>query len=156
MIEYSVPFVSLAIDGWTSPYSFDMNPRRPFARRLWLWAPVALQMVVIFAASSIPDVQQLPGGTPDWLWHGTGYALLGGLMLRALAGGRRAGVTVATVVAAILCAALYGASDEWHQSFVPGRSATVDDLAADMSGAALAVSLAWAWAAVSPSRHRSP
>jgi len=32
----------------------------------------------------------------------------------------------------------YGVSDEWHQSFVPGRSVSVWDWAADTSGAALA------------------
>lgn len=133
-----------------------MMPRRAWVRRLWLWGPVALQMAAIFAASSVPDVQELPGGTPDWLWHGAGYALLGALMLRALADGHCAGVTIATVAAAVLCAALYGATDEWHQSFVPGRSAAVDDLAADTSGAALAAGLAWVWAAVSVSHRQRP
>ena len=35
---------------------------------------------------------------------------------------------------AILCC-LYGISDEWHQSFVPGRDATVGDVLADACGA---------------------
>jgi len=38
-------------------------------------------------------------------------------------------------------AALYGAVDEWHQSFVPGRCADLWDFAADALGAAWAV--AW-------------
>jgi VanZ family protein len=132
-----------------------MRRLRPSIRRVWLWGPAVLQMAAIFAASSISDVQELPGGTPGWLWHGAGYALLGALLLRALADGRRAGITAATAMAAVLCAALYGASDEWHQSFVPGRSPALDDLAADTFGAALAVGIAWAWAAVGLSRHPS-
>jgi VanZ family protein len=32
----------------------------------------------------------------------------------------------------------YAASDEWHQSFVPGRTATAEDVAIDGIGVALA------------------
>lgn len=46
---------------------------------------------------------------------------------------------------AVLFAALYGAGDEWHQSFVPGREARVTDVMIDAVGAALGVWLApWA------------
>jgi VanZ family protein len=34
----------------------------------------------------------------------------------------------------------YGASDEWHQSFVPGRDADLLDLLADTTGGLLAIS----------------
>lgn len=116
------------------------------ASRLWLWGPVGVQMAIIFTASSVSNLGELPGGAPDWLGHGVGYAILGGLLLRALSGGRRAGVTPAVALAAIACSALYGVSDEWHQSFVAGRSPGLGDLMADAAGAALAVGLGWAWA----------
>lgn len=119
-----------------------------------MWGPVVLQMAVIFAASSIPNLEELPGGAPDWFGHGAGYALLGALLLRALAGGRRAGVRGATAIAAVLCATLYGASDEWHQSFVSGRSPALNDLAADTLGAAVAAGLGWVWGVASVSRRR--
>lgn len=38
---------------------------------------------------------------------------------------------------AIGLAALYGASDEWHQSFVPTRTGSIDDWLADTFGAFL-------------------
>lgn len=38
----------------------------------------------------------------------------------------------------ILFCSLYGISDEWHQSFVVGRSSDVLDWLADTSGAVLA------------------
>jgi hypothetical protein len=113
--------------------------------RFWLWGPVVLQMGVIFVASSIPDLGELPGGAPDWLGHGVGYAILGVLALRAFAGGRWSGVTARAVGAAALLAVLYGVSDELHQALVPGRSASVRDIAADAAGAGLAVSVGWAW-----------
>jgi VanZ family protein len=46
---------------------------------------------------------------------------------------------------AILFAALYGAGDEWHQSFVPGREPRVTDVLIDAAGAAAGLWLA-AWA----------
>ena len=45
------------------------------------------------------------------------------------------------VFLAIAAASLFGASDEWHQSFTPGRQADVFDWLADTLGACLAVSL---------------
>ena len=55
-------------------------------RLLGLWGPVVAWMGVLFFASA----QTFPGGgpsIPDWLTHGTAYAILGGLACRALAGG---------------------------------------------------------------------
>ncbi|MBE0435524.1 MAG: VanZ family protein, partial [Methylomicrobium sp.] len=42
------------------------------------------------------------------------------------------------VVSLIFCS-LYGISDEWHQSFVDGRSSDVYDWIADTIGAAIAL-----------------
>lgn len=38
----------------------------------------------------------------------------------------------------IIIGIIYGASDEFHQSFVPGRSASIWDLAADVLGVSIA------------------
>ena len=42
-------------------------------------------------------------------------------------------------VLAVLAASAYGASDEWHQSFVPSRSAEVADWMTDTLGAGFMV-----------------
>jgi hypothetical protein len=46
---------------------------------------------------------------------------------------------------AILIAAVYAASDEFHQIFVPGRGASVRDVMIDVCGATLAQIVIWLW-----------
>jgi VanZ family protein len=115
-------------------------------------------MAIIFTASSIPNLQQLPGNISDKTGHGIGYAMLGALLLRALAGGRRAGVTWRTVLLTVACATAYGVSDEFHQRFVPGRSSDVYDVLADAEGATAASLGAWAIlkSVPQPQRRESP
>jgi hypothetical protein len=110
---------------------------------VWLWGPVVLQMAIIFAASSIPNLGQLPGGISDKSGHSIGYALLAGLLLRAFARGRLRDVTWRRASAAIILATLYGVSDEFHQVFVPGRSPDRYDVLADCIGATLGVAVGW-------------
>jgi VanZ family protein len=109
----------------------------------WLWGPVVLQLAIIFAASSIPNLRQLPGGISDKSGHSIGYAMLAGLLLRALAGGRLEGVTWKRGVAAIVFATFYGVTDEFHQLFVPGRSADRYDVLADGVGATIGTAIGW-------------
>lgn len=74
--------------------------------------------------------------------------MLAGFLLRAFAGGRLKGVTWARGFVAILLATLYGVTDEFHQLFVPGRSADRYDVLADCLGASLGVALGWLASAV--------
>ena len=110
---------------------------------LWLWGPVVLQMAIIFAASSIQNLGELPGGISDKSGHSIGYALLGVLFLRAFTRGRFRDVTWRSAAAAIIIATLYGVSDEFHQTFVPGRTADRYDVLADCIGATLGVAVGW-------------
>ena len=111
---------------------------------LRLWAPVALYMAVLFALSS---QSVLPGAslTPDWMQHGVAYAGLAVVTLRATSGGQCSGIRSRALLAAWIVATLYGVSDEFHQSFVPTRSADPRDVSADAIGAALGLLAAWAW-----------
>lgn len=101
-----------------------------------LWGPVIIVMALIFSASSISDPGAPPGGMSDKAAHFLAYAALGAALIRALAGGRTAGMTVRRIGLATLLGTLYGASDEVHQMFVPGRTPDVMDLVADAWGAA--------------------
>jgi len=44
---------------------------------------------------------------------------------------------------ALLFVTLYAASDEFHQTFVPGRTGQVSDVFIDASGAAIGLGLLW-------------
>jgi VanZ family protein len=105
---------------------------------------VLLYMAAIFAASSLSE-PPVPSRVPDVSLHAPAYFGLTLLLIRALAGGRRSGVTTATLAIAWVMAVAYGATDEWHQSFVPTRHAELRDLIADAIGAFAATVVVKAW-----------
>lgn len=109
------------------------------------WIPPIAVAGLIFVASSIPGKELPPLPLPgfDKLEHGSIYALLGAATSRALLGGGLA--PVAAIGAATAIASAYGASDEFHQSFVPNRSVDPFDWLADTLGGCAGASL-WAFA----------
>jgi VanZ family protein len=123
---------------------------RPSA--LSLWGPVTLYAAAIFAASSIHHPPDLPSGISDKHVHALLYAGLSLVVLRACAGGRLSGVSLATWAIAIALTVAYGATDEFHQRFVAGRTADLADLAADAVGAVVATTAALAAARLGKSR----
>ncbi len=107
-------FAALAV-AWAGPLFWESSQANPFP----------------FLGSSILS--------HDKLLHLGAYAVLGALVAGALAA--RFGAARA-IGAAALIAAAYGASDEWHQSYVPGRDADPADWAADAVGAVAGASAA--------------
>jgi VanZ family protein len=99
-------------------------------RRLWLWTPAVAYMAAIFFLSS--QSQPLPALTEhvwDKLLHSAEYLGLALLLFRALSGEGLGPWTSAALTVALVSA--YGASDEWHQMFVPLRTADVQDWMTD-------------------------
>jgi VanZ family protein len=94
-------------------------------------------MVVIFAASSFPSADLPRFGWWDVIvkkgGHLLGYGLLALAYLRGLSYGVR--ITGRHVMLAVCLAGLYGATDEFHQLFVPGRGAMLTDVLIDTVGA---------------------
>jgi VanZ family protein len=125
----------------------------PLSRLAFAWVPVVAWAALIFALSSIPDLGTGLGGWDLVLRkaaHLAEYAVLGALLARALCG-TVAGWAWLSWVAGTA----YAASDELHQSFVPGRQASALDLAIDTVGAAIGV-LAVRLVHASGSRRAAP
>ena len=101
-------------------------------------------MAGIFVVSGLSN-PPMPRHVPDVSLHGAAYFGLTVLLVRALARGRWQAITASTLLAAWLIAVVYGASDEWHQSFVPSRHADLVDLQADAIGAFAGTIAAKAW-----------
>lgn len=110
------------------------------ARRLALWGPVALWAGLLFFLSSRSDLGPA-GRIPDWLTHGTAYLIFAMLLARAWVGGLLRPLAGQTALAVVLAVTVYGVSDEWHQSFVPGRDSSAGDVAKDAGGAIVGVLL---------------
>jgi VanZ family protein len=102
-------------------------------------------MALIFAGSSISSPPRIGPDVPDKLLHLVVYAGLGVVLVRALSRGWTGPVTARVALQAALVATLYGASDEFHQSFVPNRDVEALDVVADAAGATLAALALWAW-----------
>ena len=125
---------------------------RPSA--LSLWGPVVACMSLVFVFSSMSS-PPAPAQVNDKVEHFLFYGFLAVVTLRATAGGRLTGVTAAAALVAWAIATAYGATDELHQWFVPGRSSEVADWLADTLGAATAVGLVTQGAILLRSRRAS-
>ena len=99
------------------------------------WLPAAIVGSVVGWSSHQPMWPEFAVGFPDWVLHGGAYALLGLSIWYAVGGERRAPLSSGALLAALTLASVFGALDEFHQSFVAGRSATVSDWIADSLGA---------------------
>jgi VanZ family protein len=138
---------------------------RSFAK---YWLPALLWIALVLVASSdmmsgertshiivpfirwlVPDVSLQTLGTLMFivrkLAHLTEYAILAALVLRAF----RAGVPRlhwAHVAFTLAIAAATAVSDEFHQSFVASRTGSAVDVAIDLTGALIGVTLYWRFA----------
>ena len=105
------------------------------------WLPVILVATLIFIGSSIQEppvslkIPHLDKGI-----HLAEYAVLGFLLKRAFIRGR-INQTLRLSLWAIVGAILYGAADEFHQSFVPNREISGLDLLFDSLGAIFGTTL---------------
>lgn len=119
------------------------------------WVPAIIVMAAIFILSSLTGdqvhnliemvkaflrqfVREGEGPSIDWtiVGHACGYALLGATYLHGFAPSQRWAPWLSS--GAVL---LYSLSDEFHQLFVPGRTATFFDLGVDMAAACLTILL---------------
>jgi len=114
----------------------------------WLVALFGWCMTIylLSAQSRLPGMDGFTG--QDKLAHMTAYAIMAWLFLRAFLPVAQACLVrppmLVFTVSVVFCS-LYGLSDEWHQSFVPGRMADGMDWLADTLGALLASTIVYYW-----------
>ena len=115
------------------------------AHRAWLAA--ASYAFLIFILSCLPHpLPVIPGMEKyplDKIFHVIEYGFFGWLLIRAWRTSFLWRPFKKLAAASFLTGVLYGASDEWHQSFVPERNASCRDLAADAAGLAVGIAV-WA------------
>jgi VanZ family protein len=140
---------------------------QPLSRRLTPWLPVIAWALLISWASTdmfstshtsryiVPALHWLfPHASAEILdrlhflirksAHFTEYFVFSFLLLRPIRGVHR-GWRIRWAIAALAIAAAYSALDEFHQSFVPSRTASPWDSLLDTTGAATAQFLLWLW-----------
>lgn len=99
------------------------------SERLARWVPALLWAAAVFWLSSRSRLIEMPYVFGwDKLQHCVAYAAGGAAFAHAVGGRGRGPWT------AVALGVLYGASDEIHQFFVPGRSSDVRDWLADALG----------------------
>ncbi len=123
-------------------------------RRLFRWLPMLLWMAAIFIISAQPS-HELPNlGSWDLfskkLAHFIAYAILALSALWGISGGKWLFPSATSAVAqyksvffAFLITLLYAMSDEYHQTFVPGRHGMAWDVLIDTCGGVSALFLIW-------------
>jgi VanZ family protein len=124
----------------------------------WIdWGLVVVWAIVIFCFSTAPfassKTSQVIGPILTWvmpsitghqldvvhllvrkLGHLSEYFIFALLVHRALAHQDQSGSRRRQLVWTLLTVCLYAATDEWHQSFVPGRTASAGDVLLDSVG----------------------
>ena len=123
-------------------------------RRLALFVALAW-LVVLFYLSHQPILPvPMVFSFQDKVVHALAYGVLAALLLAARRPGAD-GYSRAQILGSILIASLYGITDEWHQSFVPGRTSSVKDWLADAAGILVALVVLAVWERWR-SRHSRP
>jgi VanZ family protein len=135
--------------------------------RVWQWVSVVLWAILIWTFSTdtfsrentssffIPFLRRLlPFIGPDTIEflhvafrksaHVFEYFVFGWLLFRAIRG-NRAGWTRRWAASALVVAAVFAASDEFHQLFVPSRGASAWDVLLDTAAAAAAIICVYLW-----------
>src|SRR5262249_2961672 len=137
-------------------------------RRLWRYGPVVVWAALIFIGSTDilsgsntnPFLKPLlvsvfPHASESTLaflifavrkaGHLTEYAFLALLAARAIHSSSRRFLSLHWFAGSILFVALYASSDEFHQSFVPTRGASIYDVLIDTVGGMIGLLIFWVW-----------
>jgi VanZ family protein len=106
--------------------------------RGWLWPLVLAAFIVVASGRSSVAAPEIVG--IDKVTHFFVFGLLATLVVRN-------GFPRSQAWIAVVAVSVFGLTDEWHQSFTPGRRVEVADWVADTLGALVAVACYVGWPA---------
>jgi hypothetical protein len=112
----------------------------PTKKIILYWLPVVIYAGFIFTISSVSG-KDIPGLFihQDVVFHLLEYAVFALLITRAMKGCYSRMARVKRLLLVMIFVLGYALLDEFHQSFVPGRTASLVDVATDVVGSFLAV-----------------
>lgn len=112
---------------------FDYLEKR---KTYFVYLPLIIYWLTIFVATSIPGESLPETGVSDKIEHLAAYFILSQfLSLLFLFQDKYVWIKKHHLVSALIVVFVYGAIDEIHQLFIPGRSCDILDLTADTIGA---------------------
>ena len=147
------------------PRRANLRSKISWRGRLIRYGPLIVWALLIFVGSGnllsaehtsilLPIIKWLfPSASPNALaWvhflvrkagHLTEYAILATLAARAFRNSSHQFLQLHWFKLSLLLAVIYALSDEFHQSFVPSRTASIYDSLIDSVGALIALSIIW-------------
>ena len=110
-------------------------------RKVWLvYLPLALYWIILFTATTLPGNQLPDLHLSDKIEHFSAFFILSVLLNLALMFQKKSFILYKySALVTIIITLSYGAVDELHQIFIPGRSADIRDWLADATGVILGV-----------------
>ena len=145
-------------------WQFHLNMKLPRFVRYWM--PAIVWMAIIFLGStdmlsaehtsrflvpflrwidpqiSLAALNAIQFGIRK-LGHLTEYAILAMLLWRALRGTLRSARNLGIASMVFMVSAVFAASDEFHQSFIPSRTASSRDVMIDICGTLVGLTICW-------------
>jgi len=156
------------IEGANIQTTYGEEDRSPARGRWWRYGPPIVWAILIFIGSGdllsgshtggfmlkllrglFPHAGEATlGALHFWIrkaGHLTEYAILAGLTARAFRTSSLEFLRRGWFWAALTVAVVYALSDEFHQSFVPSRGASLQDCMIDSIGGLLGLTIIWCW-----------
>jgi VanZ family protein len=135
----------------------ETNFQRITKKVIRFWLPVIIWAAIIFSFSARPVKPATQIFWKDFVIkktaHMVEYAIFTILLSRAL---KASGVEKKeALIYSVILAILYGVSDEFHQSFTPGREPKLRDVVFDAMGSVLAVYGLWNLLPKAPKRLKT-
>jgi VanZ family protein len=116
---------------------FDYLEKR---KVMLVYFPLTLYWIVLFTATTLPGKDLPDLGISDKIEHFSAFFILAVLINLTLIYQRKSFLLFRyAIIATIIITLSYGAIDEIHQLFIPGRSADFRDWLADSSGVIMGV-----------------